>query len=1227
MPTRQTRCRGRHAGPRLIEQPGNVHLFDKVVGEVMSVDVAGVEGDEFVHLHTHTEYSLLDGASRIRDLVSEVKRLGQKAVAVTDHGVLYGTVELFAAARQAEITPIIGCEVYMAPRSRHDKEGKADRDPNHLVLLARNATGYRNLMQLVSRAHLEGYYYKPRIDKELLAAHAEGIICLSACIGGELPQAILNGDLDAAESVAREHMEIFGKDSYFLELQDHGIPEQGPIRDGLLEIARRTDLPLVCTNDSHYIAASDAQAHDILLCLQTGARLEQEKRFKFSGPHFYVTSGNEMRERFAFCAEAVGNTRAIAQLCDFELDMGNHYLPTFSPIPPGMDANAYLRDLCTKGMVERYGPSPSAEAHSRLAMELDVIERAGMASYMLIVWDLIRAARCHDVAVGPGRGSAAGSLVSYVLRITNVCPIRYGLIFERFLNIERVEMPDVDIDFDDKRRDRVITYAQEKYGNDRVAQIITFGTMAARAAIRDVGRVLDVPLADVDRLAKLIPVTIGITLERALEESRELHAVYETEEWAKRVIDIARRLEGICRNASTHAAGVVIGPEPLENIVPLQRSTGGDKDAAITQFDMKGVAAIGLLKIDFLGLANLTVISDTLAHLKRTKGIELDIDDIPLDDAATYELISKPDTHGVFQLEQQGGKRICIDMQPRCLEDLAVAVALNRPGPIEGGVIDIYMRRRRGEEPVNYLLPELEPILAETHGTIVYQDQVMRIASAVAGYSLGEADILRSAMGKKNKEKMALQREKFVSGSVARGHSQKIGEELFDLLAFFAGYGFNKAHSVAYGLISYQTAYLKANYPVEYMTALLDSRAGDFDKLKQTVLDTQARGITVKPPDINTSDVGFSVSDTPNEILYGLSVIKNVGEKIVEGIVAERAENGPYKTLLDLCIRVGSRDLNRRVLEALIRSGACDSVGERAVLLATVDRALDRASQIRRERDSGQTALFGDIEIEDTVPMQPRVDDPLEVSAIAPAGPDQRLAWERELLGLSLSDNPLRRVAGELAERVDTSIAELGPHLDGLVVQVGGAAREVRAFVPRKSTTGQRMAFIQLEDLTGTCEVVVFARIFEECAALLHPDAVIVLRGRVEIDRGNGNGRLATDDEGHDGETVKLIAEAVFALEDPRLLAWKRNATVHLTVTRDNAVHLGALRAAIESHSGQVPVVLHVDSHSSVDEIELGPELGVEPGAGFERSVEALLGLGAYRVDVVRPKAATQQRR
>jgi DNA polymerase-3 subunit alpha len=1196
---------------------------------------AAVGADAFVHLHTHSEYSLLDGAARIPELVERAAAMGQPAIAVTDHGVLYGAVDLYTEAVAAGIRPIIGCEAYMAPRSHRDKEGRADRDPHHLVLLARDAEGWANLLALVSAAHLDGYYYKPRIDKQLLAQRSRGLICLSGCIGGELPQAILSGDLDAAERVARQHAEIFEPDGYFLEIQDHGMAEEAAVREGLVEIARRTGLPLVCTNDSHYIAPADAEAHDILLCLQTGSRREDERRFRFSGPHYYLAGGAEMRDRFRAYGEAAANTVALAERCDWRLELGRHHLPAYSPIPEGHDADSYLAELCHRGLRERYGADPPAEVRERLHMELDVIRQTGFAAYFLIVWDLIHAARCDGVVVGPGRGSAAGSLVAYVLRITNVDPIRYGLIFERFLNLERVEMPDIDIDFDDRRRDRVLQYVTQKYGQDRVAQIITFGTMAARAAIRDVGRVLDVPLPDVDRLAKLVPASIGITLERALAESRELKDLYDTESWAKSVIDNARRLEGISRNASTHAAGVVIGAEPLAEIVPLGRSTSAN-EGVVTQFDMKGVSRIGLLKMDFLGLANLTVIQETVENIERVRGIHLDIDAIPLDDPATYELLGRADTHGVFQLEATLGKRILIDMQPRSLEDLAAANALIRPGPLEGKVVDLYIRRRRGEEPITYLLPEMEPILSETFGTMIYQDQVMKIASAVAGYSLGEADVLRSAMGKKDKAKMAQQREKFLRGATARGVNERTADELFELIGFFAGYGFNAAHATCYGLIGYQTAYLKANHPLEFMTALLNSRAGDFDKLRQTILDAHARGLTVLLPDVNRSESGFAVGDPEKgEILFGLRHIKNAGERVVEQLVEERRSAGPYTSLYDLCLRVGGRDLNRRVLEALIRSGACDSLGERGTLLASVDRAMDGATQVRRERELGQGSLFGDALGGDPATPSVPTDGFGSVTEVAPVATEERLRWEREHLGIYLSDHPLRRVADRLSGCTDTPVGELGAHLDGVVVQVGGAIRDLRAFVPRRSTSGQRMAFMTLEDLSGACEVVVFARTFEECAELLTPDRVVVVRGRVQAGR-NGRGPAADgaaaalaaqteEDEHADPETVSVIAEAVYDLDDVRLAAWRSHSRLHLRVRRGQEEVLPALRSLLERRRGDTPVTLQIQGADTVEEVALGEGWGVEPGPPLERAVESLLGDGAYRLEVDRQRAPERE--
>ncbi|MGH7640548.1 MAG: DNA polymerase III subunit alpha, partial [Candidatus Dormibacteria bacterium] len=988
----------------------------------------------FAHLHTHSEYSLLDGASRLSSLVERVKGHGQEAVAVTDHGVLAAAIEFYAAAQAAGVRPIIGCEVYVAARSHLQREGRADRDPFHLVLLARDGEGYANLIKLVSQAHLEGFYYKPRIDHQLLAEHAQGLIGLSGCIGGELPQRVLAGDREGALQVAHEYQEILGNDGYFLELQDHGMEEERIVREGLLQVARETGLPLVATNDCHYVDQADAEAHDVLLCIQTGSRQEDPKRLKFAGPEFHVSSTEEMVAKFPYCLEAVDNSWQIAARCQFQPELGQRLLPQYD-VPEGRTPDDFLEEVARTGLARRLADGvPSDGYRRRLDYELGVIKETGFAPYFLIVWDFTRVGRQLGVKIGPGRGSSAGSLVAYSLGITNIDPIRYDLIFERFLNPERVSMPDIDIDFDVFGRGRVIEYVNQRYGQDRVAQIVTYGTMAARAVVRDVGRVLEVPLPEVDRLAKLIPIRPGMSLEVALKESRELSEIYHGQPWAKRLIDTAKRLEGISRNAGTHAGGVVIAPGPLTDYVPLQRPTGS-RDAVVTQFDMNGIQRIGLLKMDFLGLETLTILEETLDNVERLHGQRPDLDTIPLDDAATYELLARGDTLGVFQLETTGGRRIVMEVRPRSIEDMAVAVALNRPGVIEGGATDLYIKRRRGEEPITYILPELEDILRETQGVIVYQDQVMLIAARAAGFSLGAADLLRAAMGKKDKAKMAAQRERFLQGAISRGVPERTAVDLFEYIDYFAGYGFNKAHSVAYGLVSYQTAYCKAHFPLEFMAALLNSKANDFERLKRAIQDAQMRGIVVHPPDINNSAAPFSVSAAPGpgadggvaatrgEILYGLMHIKNVGQAAAEALVELRQESGPFRDLVDLCTRVRGHELNRRALEALIRSGACDVLGDRGQLLAQLEGAMRRAEIITRERESGQIALF------EPDPNEFRLPSPAEGESPLPALTDElrreRLAWEREHLGIYLSEHPLQRLREELSRRTDAALAEL----------------------------------------------------------------------------------------------------------------------------------------------------------------------------------------------------------
>jgi DNA polymerase III subunit alpha len=1193
----------------------------------------------FAHLHTHSEYSLLDGAARIKGLAQRAHDLGQTAIAITDHGVLAGAIEFYEAATAIGITPIIGCEVYVAARSHLQKEGRPDRDPFHLILLARDQAGYSNLVKLVSKAHLDGFYYKPRIDHELLAEYSQGLVGLSGCIGGEVPQRLLAGDKDGAIAIAREYSQILGPDSYFLEIQDHGMEEERLVREGLIEIARQTDIPLVATNDCHYVDRDDAEAHDVLLCIQTGSRLDDPKRLRFSGPHFYVSSAEEMAEKFSYCLEAVSNSGEIASRCRFEPLLNQRLLPLYD-VPEGQDADSLLELVASDGLRRRRrGDDPPQEYLDRLNYELQVIRETGFAPYFLIVWDFTRAGREEGVKIGPGRGSSAGSLVAYSLGITDIDPLQYGLIFERFLNTERVSMPDIDIDFDVEGRTRVIDYVNRRYGSDRVAQIVTYGTMAARAAIRDVGRALNVPLPDVDQLAKLIPTRPGVTLDASLLESRELKALYDSEAWVKRLIDTARRLEGISRNAGTHAGGVVIAPGPLTDYVPLQRATT-NREAVVTQFDMDGVQKIGLLKMDFLGLENLTILEETLNNIELRTGERPDLDAIPLDDAATYELLARGDTLGVFQLEQPGGRRIVMEMRPRSIEDMAAAGALNRPGVIEGGATDLYMKRRRGEEPITYLLPGLEPILQDTHGVIVYQDQVMQIAAEAAGFSLGAADLLRAAMGKKDKRKMAAQRQRFIAGAVARGVLEKTAIDLFDYINHFAGYGFNKAHSVAYGLISYQTAYFKANFPLEFMAALLNSKASDFERLKRAIQDTQARGIVVHPPDINRSQAAFSVvsegsvdGGAVREILYGLQHIKNVGESAAQTVVAVRNGDGPFRSLLDLCTRVRGRELNRRALEALIRSGACDSLGDRGLLLAQLDSAMRRAEMAARERESGQIALF-ELEPMESSGSAPESSNGTAIAALPLTEEMQRerLAWEREHLGIYLSDHPLQRLSQALRQRTDTSVSDLA-RLEGSVVQVGGSVRECRRVQSRR---GEAMAFAQLEDLTGVCEVVVFPSLYQRAADLLHADGVIVVRGRVEVGArrpalaSNGGGYVpaAWDPEEaaepaaiEEPEEARVIAEEVLALEDPALISWRSSAVIHVRAHQGGEEELRLLSQALKAHPGDSPVLLHLRDADGDHELELDAEYSAAADPELEAAVVAIYGEGAYRADAVRAMA------
>src|SRR5690348_927976 len=883
----------------------------------------------FVHLHNHTEYSLLDGASRIPAMVARAAELEMPAIALTDHGVMYGAVHFYKACKDAGVKPIIGCEVYVAPRSRLLREGRVDRDPSHLTLLAASHEGYVNLMRLCTVGQMEGMYYKPRIDKEILAERSQGLIALSGCLQGEAASRIVDGDIEGAREAVATYRDIFGKERFLLEVQRHGIDRQTEVNEVLARFGKEFDLRLCATNDLHYVHRHDSEAHDVLLCLQTGARFNDPNRWRFSTQENYLKTPTEMIEAFADMPEALASTLEVADQCELKLDLGATLLPPFD-VPDGLSPDQYLTRLVHSGLEWRYG-EPSKSTRERADLELSVIKQTGYASYVLIVWDFYKFAGSNGIMVGPGRGSAAGSLVSYCLGITNLDPLQHGLIFERFLNIDRVSMPDIDCDFSVEGREKVIRYVSEKYGADRVAQIITFTTMASKAAIRDVGRVLEVPLRDTDRLAKLVPVWQGRskTLEDTAKEVPEFREAYESSEEAKRLIDVAKTLEGVSRNVSTHAAGVVIAPEPLVRYTPLQYGPG--RESVITQYDMKAVGDIGLLKIDFLGLQNLDIIATCLRLIKERTGVEVDIEKIPYDDARTYQLIAEGDTHGVFQLEGAGMRRMIMDMRPTRFEDIIVTIALFRPGPMQD--IPAYIARKHGREPIEYPHEWLQPILESTYGVFTYQEQVMEAARVLAGFKLSEADILRSAMGKKDRVKMAQQRQKFIQGAVTKGIAQQQAEALFDGIAKFAEYGFNRAHSAAYGVIAYQTAYLKANYPLEYMTALLIHMEGNAERVATAIVDCRLRGIDVLAPDVNQSSVDFAMEE--GRILFGLAAIKNVGRHAVESIVAMRSSDGPFKTLEELCERTSAvQDVNRRVLEALVQSGACDSLGERARLIA-----------------------------------------------------------------------------------------------------------------------------------------------------------------------------------------------------------------------------------------------------------------------------------------------------
>ena len=1039
----------------------------------------------FTHLHVHSEYSLLDGMSRISQLVAKAKELGMDSLAITDHGAMYGVIEFYRAAREAGIKPIIGCEVYIAPGSRLGRT-PGDKSNYHLVLLAKDQAGYRNLLQLNTRAHLEGYYYKPKVDRELLQQYAPGLVALTSCLGGELPQLILGGRLQEAKQAALWYKQTFG--DFYLEIQRHPTPELDLVNRSLIAMSRELGIPLVATNDVHYINKEDAYPHDLLLCIGTNTTVNDEKRMRMPGDFFYLRSPQEMAELFADIPEAIENSRRIAEMCNLTLEFGRLHLPEIE-LPSGKTADEYLADMCYENLPRRY-PSVTTEIKQRLDYELDVIKKTKFANYFLVVWDIISFTKKQNILFGV-RGSAAASIVLYCLGLTSLDPVASGLVFERFLNIERKEMPDIDLDFQDDRRDQVIAYVSKKYGQDHVAQIITFGTLGARAAIRDVGRALGMSYGDVDRVARLVPFQLGMTLDKALDESLELKTIYEQDAIVKKLVDSARRVEGIARHASTHAAGVVISREPLTNYVPLQLGTKVNaQESVMTQFAMGDIAQIGLLKMDLLGLTNLTVLGKARDVIRENHGIDIDPLKIPLDDKKTFALLSAGETTGVFQLEGTGMRRNIKELKPTTFTDIAAMVALYRPGPMEH--IPTFIKAKHGEEQIRYPHPALENFLKETYGVIVYQDQVLFIVRAFAGYSLGQADIFRKAMGKKIPEIMKKEKRHFLEGAQKNGYSAELAEQIFALIEPFAGYAFNKAHSFSYALIAYQTAYLKANYPAEYMAAFLAIHMGTLEKIASAVAECRRLGITVLPPDINHSQVNFAIEKqgSTSAIRFGLAAIKNVGPNAIEPVIAEREKGGPFKSIEDFCRRCDLRGVNRRVVESLIKVGVFDALNPgRGTLLNNVNRIVGLAQREQRLRETGQSTMF-DLWGEKTpVPLPGLELEPAEISL------RERLGWEKELSGVYLSEHPFSSVAASFGSET-TLCGQIDAELEGQVVAVAGMVAQVSNLFTR-----DRKPFISaiLEDLSGQIEVMVWPRIYESTVDLWMEGNILLVEGKVRV--------------------------------------------------------------------------------------------------------------------------------
>ncbi|MBP1745014.1 MAG: polymerase subunit alpha [Firmicutes bacterium] len=1103
---------------------------------------------KWVSLHNHTGYSLLDGSAKIKDLISRTKELGMDSIAITDHGVMFGCVEFFKEAAAQGVKPIIGCEVYVAAKSMDIKQNSGENETHHLVLLVKDEKGYSNLMKIVSEASISGFYYKPRTDKEFLRKHSEGLIALSACLGGEIPSLILQDNVKKAESVALEYSAIFGGE-FYLELQYHGMEEQLKVNRELVEMSGRLGMPLVATNDTHYINKEDSVSHDVLLCIQTAKNVNDEDRMRYPSEQFYLRSPEEMHEIFSYVPEALENTVKIAEKCNYSYEFHKSKLPRY-PLEPGTDPFGYLRDLCYEGMGRKY-PAITSELEERLEYELRIINQMGYVDYFLIVWDFIKFADDNGIMTGPGRGSAAGSLVAYALNITKIDPIKYSLIFERFLNPDRISMPDIDSDFCYERRQEVIDYVVDKYGVDNVSQIVTFGTMAARACIRDVGRALDYSYAEVDRIAKMIPQMLGITIEKALQVNSELKQLYDEDERCQYLIDIAKRLEGLPRHTSTHAAGVVIASEPLVNFVPLQKN----EDSIVTQFTMGSLEELGLLKMDFLGLRTLTVIRDAVEMIEKNEGVRIDIGSLDLDDREVYRMIGEGHTVGVFQLESAGMTSFMKELKPDSLEDIIAGISLYRPGPM--AEIPKYIRNKKDPECIKYETDELKPILGVTYGCMVYQEQVMQIVRDLAGYSMGRSDLVRRAMSKKKHEVMEQERKSFVEGCQKRGINPEAADRIFDSMMDFASYAFNKSHAAAYAVVGYQTAYLMCYYPAEFLAAMLNSVMGDSTKVAYYIRYAEEKGIQILPPDINESIDKFAV--TGNRIRFGLSAVKNVGVNVIRSIVKSREEKGRFTDLEDFCSKIDIACINKRVVESLIKAGAFDCFGVyRSQLLDVYEKVLDGISSERKRNIEGQMSLFAGV----------------QDSKIKIRYPDIRefdkkhlLAMEKEMTGLYLTGHPLDQyeralrnqtsikisdiVSVEVLEDDDSLQADSGVK-DGDMVIIGGIITEVSRKITRNNAN---MAFVKIEDLFSVIEVVVFPKTYEKCKSLIEEDGIVLVKGRVSI---------------KEDEKPKLLCESL----DPLLLL--ESEKLYVQIEEDSMLkdELLRLKQILLEHKGNVPVYL-----------------------------------------------------